>query len=112
MDGDLYYYCSLCSRGLGFWADEFTVTLIILILAIILFARIRKISKDFDVLGDELKLSILVMKIPIANFIILLLNLLTKTINVQGVFWLFTAVNLLFYLVPIVNLYLFVRFMK
>lgn len=106
------YYCSLCSRGAGFWADEFTVTIIILILSIILFSKIRYDSQHIQVLGDEQRLSILVMKIPIANFVILFLNLLTKTINIQGIFWLFTVVNLLFYFVPIINLYLFVRFMK
>lgn len=60
-------------------------------------------------------MSLEVAKIPYVSFTILALNLMTKLIDYgveSWLFWLYVVVNLLFYLVPMVNLYLFVKFMR
>lgn len=113
--GDLHYYCSLCSRELSYWLSEFTMTVLILCLALFLFWQIRKHKKSGRNFGNEQLLALKVVSIPQVNFIILLLNLLSKTIDYSRepwLFWIYVVVNLLFYIVPIVNLQLFVSFMK
>lgn len=111
--GEYLYFCSLCSKQITFLVVEVSTTVLILLPAAYLFYSIRKSTKGY--LTDEQKLSLEVARIPRASFIILTLNLLTKLID-YGVetwlFWLYVMVNLLFYTVPMLNLYLFVRFMK
>lgn len=113
--GDFHYYCSLCSQQLSFWLSEFATTIGILLMAVILFCKIRTHEKSGRNFGDEQMLALKVVSIPQANFVILFLNLLSKTIDYSKqawLFWIYVAVNLLFYIVPIINLHLFVRFMR
>lgn len=113
--GDMLYYCSLCGRTLSFWIAEFSITILLLCIALVLFCQITTHCKNSAGFTHEQQLAMRVVTIPQANFVILMLNLVTKTIDFSAeswMFWVYVAVNMLFYIVPIVNLRLFVTFMK
>jgi len=79
-----------------------------------LFWKVHTHRKSGRAFGNEQLLALNVVSIPRANFIILFLNLLTKTIDYSRkswLLWVYIIVSLMFYIVPIINLRLFIKFM-
>lgn len=127
--GNCKFYCGLCSENqddpdidnrnlLVLWLNWIAPAIIVVLFGIFMALRTRRIIGSFNPINwtEEKRLTSKVAFIPLASFILLGLNLVTKiltnSLEITGVFYLFVFLNLLFYLVPIFNLAFFILFMR